>query len=384
MLSFTTAHVAVVALRVQGPGPRPRPYRVPWNVRIRGSDDPADRGARRASARSPPGCSVVVLHAEARTVGIAWMVVGHGRLLRSTAAARASTRAAHVQDRAPASARRTSRSSPTARRSCRSSAPTSSARALRSAAKLVGEDATSTRVYVLQVPRQLSLDAGLEEEEARGRSVLESARDRGRERRAARCAPADPHAQPGRRARRGGASGAAPRSSTWPPSTPRRPSSALGPDGGLPARASGPAGSWSRPTTAERAARGRDGAGRSWVPTPIVRSPSRTSTSKRACACRRRSRRAHAALRALVRRGDVLDAHLEADGRLPGRGARTRASRRCAPSSRSSRASRARVCRASRHVGQQALLDDELVDALEPRLRLTTSTGRRTRRSSGR
>ena len=51
-----------------------------------------------------------------------------------------------------------------------------SAQALRSAAKLIGAEGVVYAVYVLPVPSQLSLDAGLEEEEAHGRSVLESAR----------------------------------------------------------------------------------------------------------------------------------------------------------------------------------------------------------------
>ena len=36
MLSFTTAHAAVIALRIKEPD-RERPYRMPWNVRFRGS-----------------------------------------------------------------------------------------------------------------------------------------------------------------------------------------------------------------------------------------------------------------------------------------------------------------------------------------------------------
>ena len=51
-----------------------------------------------------------------------------------------------------------------------------SAEALHAAAKLIGEDGIVYAVYVLPVPSQLSLEAGLEEEEAHGRSVLESAR----------------------------------------------------------------------------------------------------------------------------------------------------------------------------------------------------------------
>src|SRR6202008_1230909 len=39
MLSFTIAHISVVALRVRAPDLE-RPYRAPWNVRIRGYDIP--------------------------------------------------------------------------------------------------------------------------------------------------------------------------------------------------------------------------------------------------------------------------------------------------------------------------------------------------------
>ncbi len=47
---------------------------------------------------------------------------------------------------------------------------------MRSAAKLIGEDGVVYAIFVLPVPSQLSLEAGLEDEEAQGRSVLESAR----------------------------------------------------------------------------------------------------------------------------------------------------------------------------------------------------------------
>ncbi len=51
-----------------------------------------------------------------------------------------------------------------------------SASALSSAAKLIGAEGIVYAIYVLPVPRQISLEAGLEEEEAHGRSVLEGAR----------------------------------------------------------------------------------------------------------------------------------------------------------------------------------------------------------------
>jgi APA family basic amino acid/polyamine antiporter len=57
-----------------------------------------------------------------------------------------------------------------------------SAAALSSAAKLIGADGVVYAVYVLPVPSQLSLEAGLEEEEAHGRSVLETARIQARRR----------------------------------------------------------------------------------------------------------------------------------------------------------------------------------------------------------
>jgi len=54
--------------------------------------------------------------------------------------------------------------------------------ALAAAARLVDGEATVDALYVVQVPPQLSLDAGLEAEEARARSVLEAARLAGRAR----------------------------------------------------------------------------------------------------------------------------------------------------------------------------------------------------------
>src|SRR5205807_949942 len=47
-----------------------------------------------------------------------------------------------------------------------------SASALKSAAKLIGSHGVVYAIYVLLVPSQLSLDEGLEREEAEGRSAL--------------------------------------------------------------------------------------------------------------------------------------------------------------------------------------------------------------------
>src|SRR6059058_3474859 len=74
MLSFTTAHAAIVALRFREPD-RPRPYRAPWNVRFRGAMVPLG-AVLGAVGTFAAWVSVVVLHTEARTVGVGWMVVG--------------------------------------------------------------------------------------------------------------------------------------------------------------------------------------------------------------------------------------------------------------------------------------------------------------------
>src|SRR5437588_80271 len=74
MLSFTTAHAAVVALRIKQPD-QERPYRMPWNVRIRGASIPLS-AVLGGMGTFAAWCSVVALHGEARLVGIPWMVIG--------------------------------------------------------------------------------------------------------------------------------------------------------------------------------------------------------------------------------------------------------------------------------------------------------------------
>ncbi|TMM03853.1 MAG: universal stress protein [Actinobacteria bacterium] len=176
MLSFTMAHVAVVGLRIKEPD-RERPYRMPWNVRLRGRDIPltAVLGGLGTFAA---WVSVVALHGEARTVGVPWMVVGlsgyvfYRRRLgldpRERARIGRPVRLVEFQELTYASALVPVFGTDV------------SARALRSAARLVGPEAKVDAVFVLQVPPQLSLDAGLEEEEQLGRSVLEAARLTGR------------------------------------------------------------------------------------------------------------------------------------------------------------------------------------------------------------
>jgi APA family basic amino acid/polyamine antiporter len=178
MLSFTTAHVAVLALRVKDPD-RARPYRAPLNFRWRGavlSLTPI-LGAIGTFAA---WLSVVALHVEARTVGIGWMALGligyaiyrrrQGLDLTTSVRIERGERPPDFDELAYRSAL------------VPIFGDDVDASALAAAAKLVDAEATVDALYVLPVPPQLSLDSGLAEEEARARSVLEAARIAGRRR----------------------------------------------------------------------------------------------------------------------------------------------------------------------------------------------------------
>jgi basic amino acid/polyamine antiporter, APA family len=176
MLSFTTAHIAVIALRYKEPD-RKRPYRVPWNVRFRGGDLPL-AAVLGAIGTFAAWVSVVVLHTEARTVGIGWMVIGMvGYFVYRKRIGRDWRRECRIERK---------HSPPGFQELAYQSALVPifgtdvSARAMQRAAKLAGDDAAVDAVYVLRVPPQLSLDAGMEDEEEKGAAVLESARLRAR------------------------------------------------------------------------------------------------------------------------------------------------------------------------------------------------------------
>jgi basic amino acid/polyamine antiporter, APA family len=74
LLSFTIAHISLVALRVRQPDTE-RPYRAPWNVRIRGHSVSLT-AILGGIGTFGAWISLIVLHEEARYVGIAWMIVG--------------------------------------------------------------------------------------------------------------------------------------------------------------------------------------------------------------------------------------------------------------------------------------------------------------------
>jgi APA family basic amino acid/polyamine antiporter len=172
LLSFTIAHAAVIVLRVKQPE-RERPYRMPWNVRIRGASIPMS-AVIGGIGTATVWVIVVITHSEARTVGIPWMVLGMAGYLLYRRRQGLDPRAQYTLERPhrpvdfEALAYRTAL--------VPILGEDVSAAALTSAAKLIGEHGVVYAVYVLPVPSQLSLEAGLEDEESQGRSLLESAR----------------------------------------------------------------------------------------------------------------------------------------------------------------------------------------------------------------
>jgi APA family basic amino acid/polyamine antiporter len=176
MLSFTTAHAAIIALRIKDPDRR-RPYRVPFGIRIRGAQVPISAIVGGLGTFAA-WVSVMALHVDARYVGTGWMVIGllgyvcyrrhEGLDLTSHHRIAHRERPAFFQELEYRSA------------IVPIFGTDVDARALRAAAKLVGEGAQVEAIYMLRVPNQLSLDAGLHEEEQLGLSVLESARLAGR------------------------------------------------------------------------------------------------------------------------------------------------------------------------------------------------------------
>jgi basic amino acid/polyamine antiporter, APA family len=172
MLSFTTAHVAIVALRVKQPDAE-RPYRIRGSLPWRGVQIPISAVVGGIGTFAA-WISVVVLHSEARLIGLPWMVLGVGGYFFYRNRQGLDPRAHHRLSRA--------QRPPDFRALDYRTALVPifgadlSARTLTSAAKLIGAEGVVYAVYVLVVPRQLSLDSGLAAEEAHGRAILESAR----------------------------------------------------------------------------------------------------------------------------------------------------------------------------------------------------------------
>jgi basic amino acid/polyamine antiporter, APA family len=171
MLSFTTAHLAIIALRYRDPD-RERPYRMPWNVHVRGGELPLT-AVLGALGTFVAWLSVIALHAEARIVGTAWMVVGLGGYFVYRRRLGLNPREQfHVERHArPVDFHPLEYAS--------ALVPLfggdATAEALESASKFIGRDAVLDVVVVSRIPPTQEIDAELPELEARTLSQLEAA-----------------------------------------------------------------------------------------------------------------------------------------------------------------------------------------------------------------
>ena len=173
MLSFTIAHLSIIALRRREPD-RYRPYRAPWNVRWRGAEIPltAVVGALGTGAAF---VAVIALHPEARIIGTAWLGIGLiGYLLYR--------RHLGIDPRELQQVRRQQRPVGFLDVSYKSAlvpifGTDIDTDAMHRAAAVVDLDATVEALYVLKVPREHELpEGGFEELEYEARCALDVAR----------------------------------------------------------------------------------------------------------------------------------------------------------------------------------------------------------------
>ncbi|HEU4706072.1 MAG TPA: universal stress protein [Solirubrobacterales bacterium] len=173
MLSFTIAHLSIIALRRRRPDVE-RPYRAPWNVPWRGSEIPltAVIGAIGTGAAF---VSVVILHPEARIIGTAWLGAGVvGYLLYR--------RRLGIDPRALAQVHRRERPLDFLEVSYKSVlvpifGTNVDGEAMHRAAAVVDPDATVEALYVLKIPPAHALpDTDFDAQEYEARCVLDIAR----------------------------------------------------------------------------------------------------------------------------------------------------------------------------------------------------------------
>jgi APA family basic amino acid/polyamine antiporter len=176
MLSFTIAHLSVIVLRVKQPDVA-RPYRGPGTIRIAGRALPlfAVLGIMGTGLAF---VVVTILHIAVAIAGVLWLGLGMSLYVSFRHRQGLDLRTTH---KAP----RPERPADFAEFDYRTAlvpifGGDVSATALGAASKLIGEDGVVYAVFVLPVPSQLSLEEGLEAEEAEGRSALESARIKAR------------------------------------------------------------------------------------------------------------------------------------------------------------------------------------------------------------
>jgi APA family basic amino acid/polyamine antiporter len=172
MLSFTIAHLSILALRVREPNLY-RPYRAPWNIRWRGNKVPLT-AVIGAVGTGVAFVSVVILHSEARIIGTAWMALGLGGYLLYR-------RHLGIDPRELSQVRRPQRPVGFLDISYKSALVPIfgldiDTDAMHRAAAVVDPDAFVVALYVMKVPAVHELPEGLDEQEYEARCVLDVAR----------------------------------------------------------------------------------------------------------------------------------------------------------------------------------------------------------------
>jgi APA family basic amino acid/polyamine antiporter len=172
MLSFTVAHLSVIRLRAKEPD-RERPYRGPGTLRIGGRELPLF-AVLGLFGTGIAFVAVTALHIDVAAAGVFWLALGlvvYVLYRRSQGLDLRTTTRLPRPERPPDFQPLTYKTAIVPIFGGDVSGTT-----LRRAARLIGPEGIVYALYVLVVPSQLSLDSGLEEEEAQGRSVLESAK----------------------------------------------------------------------------------------------------------------------------------------------------------------------------------------------------------------
>ncbi len=172
MLSFTIAHLSVIRLRLSQPE-RHRPYRGPGTLRVAGRELPLF-ALLGLVGTGIAFLAVTALHLDVAVAGVVWLAIGttvyyfyrkaQGLDLVTTTLIARPERPANFQPLAYRTALVPMFGADV------------SAAVLRAASRLIGDEGVVYAVFVLPVPSQLSLEAGMDAEEAQGRAVLESAR----------------------------------------------------------------------------------------------------------------------------------------------------------------------------------------------------------------
>jgi APA family basic amino acid/polyamine antiporter len=172
MLSFTIAHISIVALRLKHPEVD-RPYRAPWNVNVRGKPVPltAVLGAIGTGAAF---ISVVALHTEARYVGTGWMVLGLAGYFLYRRRAGLDPKLVY---RIPHPPHPVGFLEPTYTSVIVPIFGTSiDTQAMHRAAAIAGPETAVEALFMLQIPTEQPIDCDMTEEEMAARRVLEVAR----------------------------------------------------------------------------------------------------------------------------------------------------------------------------------------------------------------